>query len=167
MRVGALPRDRAYRRERMRQRRLFSGPLPPARTSLPNVLRLSAEGQKRRFRCGLNNSEIVGSVGKPPLNVRPLFGTASSAENGWHGREAAGRREVAESSRSAFRPRTREADAENTQAGWQLLTLQQTRVAAGEAQQPIRAGSRQGASRAIRRGDDRCCRLHAHAPRQP
>src|SRR5215212_866616 len=74
---------------------------------------------------------------------------------------------VAESSRSAFRPRTREADAENTQAGWQLLTLQQTRVAAGEAQQPIRAGSRQGASRAIRRGDDRCCRLHAHAPRQP
>jgi hypothetical protein len=45
-------------------------------------------------------------------------------------REAAGRREVAESSRSAFRPRTREADAENTQAGWQLLTLEQTRVAA-------------------------------------
>src|SRR3954453_1636141 len=96
MRVGALPRDRAYRRDRMRQRRLFSGPLPPARTSLPNVLRLSAEGQKRRFRCGLNNSEIVGSVGKPPLNVRPLFGTASSTENGWHGREAAGRRSTFE-----------------------------------------------------------------------
>lgn len=33
------------------------------------------------------------------------------------------RPDLAESSRSAFRPRTREADAENTQAGWQLLTL--------------------------------------------